>query len=353
MRSRLLNFAARLRCLGLVAAAAAAMPVALLAQSLDGTLVVANRDGGSVSLFDLEAGLEVARLPIGPRFPHEVAVSPDGSLAIAGEYGPASNHGRHVVVIDIADARIVGRMDLGPASRPHSLAFLPDNRRAVVTMEESDRLALVDTRSLTVIRTYPTGGREGHMVRLSPAGERAYVTSRGAEGTLSVIYLEEDRPPTVIATGRGAEGLAVAPDGSEIWVVNRAAGSISIVDAASLQVVATIEAPDGAGRAEMSPSGRVLVPNGTSARKVSKYLSLYERESRRVVQQLTMNGGEPGAGAYSIHMVGETAFIADRSVQSIEMRSLDNFDESHILTRAHDGPDGMAYSPVRVAAMTR
>jgi hypothetical protein len=47
------------------------------------------------------------------------------------------------------------------------------------------------------------------MVRLSPDGSRAYVTSRGTEGTLSVIFLEEERPPVVIATGLGAEGLDV------------------------------------------------------------------------------------------------------------------------------------------------
>ena len=84
-------------------------------------------------------------------------------------------------------------------------------------MQESDRLALVDLETRAVIRTYATGGRDGHMVRLSPDGSRAYVTSRGAEGTLSVIFLEEDRAPVVIGTGLGAEGLDVSADGSEVW----------------------------------------------------------------------------------------------------------------------------------------
>ena len=57
-------------------------------QGSGGTLLVANRTGGSISLFDLATGVEIARVPIGPAIPHEVAVSPDGRVALAGEYGP-------------------------------------------------------------------------------------------------------------------------------------------------------------------------------------------------------------------------------------------------------------------------
>nr|NIP60282.1 hypothetical protein [Gemmatimonadota bacterium]NIR80724.1 hypothetical protein [Gemmatimonadota bacterium]NIT89530.1 hypothetical protein [Gemmatimonadota bacterium]NIU33323.1 hypothetical protein [Gemmatimonadota bacterium]NIU37613.1 hypothetical protein [Gemmatimonadota bacterium] len=109
-----------------------------------GTLVVANRRGGSVSFFDLELGVEVARLPVGPRIPHEVAVSPNGRWALTGEYGSGDEPGRRLVVFDLTEARERGRIDLGERSRPHSMAFLPGGRRAVATMEMSDRLALVD-----------------------------------------------------------------------------------------------------------------------------------------------------------------------------------------------------------------
>src|SRR5688572_32309556 len=100
-------------------------------QHLGGTLLVANRTGGSISLFDLTTGVEMARVPIGPAIPHEVAVSPDGRLALTGEYGPNDAPGQHVVIIDVAEGRRVGRIDLGPKSRPHSLVFLRDGRRAV------------------------------------------------------------------------------------------------------------------------------------------------------------------------------------------------------------------------------
>ncbi|MGH9175819.1 MAG: gluconolaconase, partial [Vicinamibacterales bacterium] len=249
-------------------------------QDLGGTLLVANRNGGSISLFDLATGVEMARVPIGPAIPHEVAVSPDGRLALTGEYGPNDRPGRHVVVIDVAEGRLVGRIDLGPKTRPHSVVFMPDGRRAVVTLEQSDRIALVDVVDRTVLRTYPTGGREGHMVRLSPDGARAFVTSRGAEGTLSIISLAGETPPVVIPTGAGAEGLAVTPDGREVWVVNRIARSISIVDTRSLDVIQTIDVPPDARRAEISAVGRVLVPHGGTDAAPAQYLSVYDLRSR-------------------------------------------------------------------------
>lgn len=319
---------------------------AVFAAEPAGTLVVANQRPGSVSLVDLTTELEVARLAIGPTIPHEVAVSPDGRYAVTGEYGGRQNPGRRVVVIDIVNARIVGRVDLGSASRPHSFAFLPDNRHVLATMEEADRIALVDIEDLHIVRTFPTGGREGHMVRVSPDGAFAYVASRGAEGTLSVISLRENLPPAVIPTGRGAEGLAVSPDGTEVWVVNRQAGSISIVNTATLDVVATLPARPGAGRAEISAGGRVLVPNGSAGAEAGRYLTVYDLGSRRVEKEFAI--GE-GAGAFSIHLVGERAFVIDRAARSIAIYDLASLTPAATIVEDHANPDGVAYSPLRLA----
>ena len=295
----------------------------------------------------------MARVPIGPAIPHEVAVSPDGRLALTGEYGPNDGPGRHLVGIDVAEGRLVGRLDLGPKSRPHSVVFMPDGRRAVVTLEQSDRIALVDVMNWSVLRTYPTGGREGHMVRLSPDGARAFVTSRGAEGTLSIIALAGEAPPIVIPTGAGAEGLAVTPDGREVWVVNRIAKSISIVDTGSLKVVQTIEVPPDARRAEVSASGRVLVPHGGTDAAPAQYLSVYDSRSRGLVNRLAMHEGRKGPGGFGIHVVGELAFVSDRADRALFTMALDDFKSRRTLATGHDDPDGLALSPVRVAVLDR
>ena len=343
------------RCTGFPTFRAAGLIVACFvcasAAALEGTLLVANRAGGSISFFDLATRVEIARLPVGPIVPHEVAVSPDGRWALTSEYGPNDQPGRHLIVIDVRGARISGRIDLGPASRPHSMMFLPDNRRAVSTMQDSDRVALVDVATLEVLRIYATGGREGHMVRLSPDARRAYVTNRGAEGSLSVIFLDEDRPPAVIRTGAGAEGVAVSPDGREVWVANQREETISIIDAETLEKVATIGSRRFVGRAENGPAGRVVVSNGTTSQAVPQYLRVYDRAARTVLEEIPLRDGGPQLGIFGLLIHEGLAIVSDPSEGIIKIFDLHAMGEPDVLVTGHEAPDGMGWSPLRVDAM--
>jgi len=319
----------------------------------EGTLVVANRAGGSISLIDLPTGLEVARLPIGPTIPHEAAVSPDGRYALTGEYGPNSAPGRHIVLIDIVDARVIGRLDLGPNSRPHTVLFHPDGQHAVATMQDSDQIALIDLTSMQVVKTYPTGGREGHMLRLSPDGSRAYVTSRGAQGTLSVVFLDEDRPPVVIDTGRGAEGLSVTPDGSEVWVANRQEESISVIDTERLEIVAEVPSNRFAGRVDIGSDGLAVAPNGGGGGgPVLQFLRVFDVESRSVVGEVPLNDGVPSDGNFGVLLHGDSAFVGFPDAGTVRIFNVNDLTEPPVLlAQGHEAPDGIAWSPLRVGVM--
>ena len=323
------------------------------AMALDGTLIVSNRTGGSISFIDLPTGVEVARVPVGPFIPHEVDVSPDGRLALTSEYGPNGEPGRHVILMDIATATILARIDLGPSSRPHTALFLPDGRRAVATMQDSDQLALIDLEAGRVIRTYPTGGREGHMVRLSPDGSRAYVTSRLGTGTLSVIFLDEERDTVVIETGPGAEGLDVSADGRWVWVANRQERSISVVDSESLEVVAELDSRPYAGRIEMGPDGYAIVPNGGGGGEpVPQYLRLFDVQSRAMITEVPLRDGRPQDGNFGVLIQDGMAFASDPGEGTIQVFELDGLSNREVMIANHEAPDGMAWSPIRLNAMT-
>jgi YVTN family beta-propeller protein len=318
--------------------------------AVDGTLLVANRSGGSVSLIDLQSETEIARLPIGPIIPHEMAASPDGRWAVTGEYGGGANPGRHLVVIDVTAAEIVARIDLGPNSRPHSIAFLSDSRRVLATMEQSDSLALVDIIDREVLATWPTGGREGHMVRLSPDESRAYVASRGGPGTLSVIWLKENRPPVVITTGAGAEGIAVSPDGGEIWIANRGDESISIVDADTLQVAATIQGP-AVNRIEFLPNGQAVIPGGADAETSARYLTFYDGDTKQVARQLELPAGNAAGTGVRLLAADTMLFLADSALNVILMLDPESGDVPRRVVVNSDNADGMAWSPLRIEVL--
>ncbi|MYF69721.1 MAG: YncE family protein [Proteobacteria bacterium] len=320
--------------------------------SLDGTLLVTDRASGSIAFIDLATRTEVGRVPVGEIIPHEVAVSPDGQLALTSEYGPNGQPGQHIILMDVATASTVARIDLGPGSRPHTALFLPDGRHAVATMQDSDQLALVDLDAEAVIRTYATGGREGHMVRLSPDGSRAYVSSRLGDGTLSVIFLNEDRAPVVIETGPGAEGIDVSADGSEIWVANRQVETISVIDAESLEIVETLDSRRFTGRIEMGPDGFAISPNGGGGGgPVPQYLRLWDVESRSLLTEVPLTE-EPRANAFGVLIHDGMAFVGDRGAGDLLMFDLADLNDREVLMSDFGDPDGMAWTPVRVGAVT-
>jgi sugar lactone lactonase YvrE len=195
------------------------------------------------------------------------------------------------------------------------------------------------------------------MMRLSPDGSHAYVTSRGAEGTLSVVFLDEDRDPVVMQTGLGAEGLEVTPDGKEIWVADRQEESVSIVDSESLQVIERFKARPYAGRVGMDSSGRVVMPNGGGGGEpVPQYLRLLDRTTREMVAEVPLRDGEPQYGNFGILVHDGWAFATDPYAGTIQMFNLDTLlndePEREFISSDHDSPDGMAWSPIRVGIMS-
>ncbi len=318
------------------------------AQSLDGTLLVANREdvAGSVSLFDLPTGKEIARIPIGRGWPHEIAVSTDGRLALTAEYG-LETPGERVVVMSIPEARIVGFIDMGPDTKRNDSVFLPNGRHAIVTLETTDRLALVDVESLSVVRTLPIGdgAREGHMITLSPDATRVYVGGRLGRGTVSVVHLDGVTAPTVIPTGLGAEAIAVTPE-DEVWVLNQDANTISVIDPETLEILETFPSATQPRRLANLPGGRMAVINGNAS---TAGINIYNTATRSVLETLSVPAGDVAAGGFGFLVLGTHAFVSTRADGQILLYDLDRPRQlPRPYATGHDTPDGMAWSPLRV-----
>jgi len=85
-----------------------------LAVTHDGRrLLVTNRRGQSVSVFDIASGAEVARVPTKQRVVHGVVVSPDDRFAFVSVEGVAAEPGT-VEVLDLTSLTIVATADVPP-----------------------------------------------------------------------------------------------------------------------------------------------------------------------------------------------------------------------------------------------
>ncbi len=273
--------ALRLLLLLLIAAA----PLSAAAR---GIAFVMNSDGASISMIDMAREQELRRIPA-LREPHHWALTPDRKSVIVGdssgntllfldpETGALqrrllvadpyqlgfSPDGRFLVVnglarnqIDIytaGDFRLVKRF--AARSMPSHLAFAPDSGRVFVSLQGSNRLVAIDLRMMQMLWDKPVGE--------TPAGVlwhdgRLLVADMGTD-YLAEVDPGDGRVLRHIVTGKGAHNLFLSPDGGTIWVNNRVAGTITVLDAHRLTTVRTYRVSGGPDDLAFAPDGKVWV----------------------------------------------------------------------------------------------
>lgn len=331
----------------------AATPAAMRAQE-SGTLVVLNRADATATLIDLATRQVYATLPTGEA-PHEVAVSPDGRWAIVSNYGPAEAPGNTLSVIDIQEARLSEPIRLGAHRRPHGLAWLKDGTHALVTTEADSTLLLVNVPQGTVEAAIPTGQAISNMVALSPDGSRAYVANIGS-GSATMVDVASRRVIWTTPLAAGAEGIAVTPDGREVWVACRAANRIAVVGAPGLDTLASLPSPELPIRVQFTPDGKLALV--TLAR--SSELRMFDVAKRQPVGTVKMRvdraaqQGRNAAEGWDNDVVpiglviapdGKTAYVAATGADIIAVVDIRKRAIVDYLPAGRE-PDGMAYSKV-------
>ncbi|MGD8866552.1 MAG: YncE family protein [Gemmatimonadales bacterium] len=295
-----------------------------------GLLLVTNKSENTLSFFDPTSGEELARIETGPA-PHEVAVTPDGKLAFVANY--ASNS---LTVVDVPGRAAVGTIDLGEHQRPHGLAVSSDGSSVWVTTEGSQHLVQVDVATRSVKRAIETGQRVTHMVVLVGSLGKAYTANIGS-GTVTAIDIRAGKVLEHIATGAGAEGIAVTPGDRFVIVTNREAGTVSIIDPVSDQVVHEIEVGGFPIRVEVTPDGRrALVSQATAQSLVEIELSGWSIARQLAVGQMPVG--------IEIRPDGAVAYVANTQDDMLTVVDLDRFAVLSTIPGG-DEPDGMAWVP--------
>jgi YVTN family beta-propeller protein len=347
---------AALTLLGALAAGCVPTPSAgsAPASAAAGSLLVLNKAAASASILDVRTGATLATLPTGEG-PHEVAVSPDGRLAVVTNYGAPQQPGSTLTLLDLAARRPLATIDVAPLRRPHGVAWLPDGRRVAVTFETDSLVALVDVIERRVVARVRTNQGGSHMLALSRDGARAYVANIGS-GTVSMLDLEGRYLQRTTATGAGAEGIALSPEGARLWVTNRAANTVTVLDAETLTPVDTLRSADFPIRVAFTPNGRLaLVTNARSgtlrlfdaARGDSVATIALPVDSTRT--RGTMLGTEFGRGTgvpigVLVGGDGRTAYVANANADLVTVVDLAARRVTGYLTTGRE-PDGLAWVP--------
>ena len=137
-----------------------------------------------MAIVDPASGQVVGHAPTG-QDPHELAVSSDGKLAFASNYGGFGPQGGHTLsVIDIAARKELHRIDLSPLSRPHGLWFA--GGKLYFTVEANLAIGRYDPAVNKVDWILGTGQERTHMIVVGE-DEKTIFTSNVSSNTISII----------------------------------------------------------------------------------------------------------------------------------------------------------------------
>ena len=179
---------------------------------------VANEEGGSVSVIDLQDSLKNISIDISDSgkmmMAHNVQVAPNGKTVWVTAVPMDSNGINQLVVIDVNTGTIKSRVQLGKDLHVAHVVLDNESKYAFVTAKESNQVMQVDATTYQVVRKFDLGaGHSPHGLRY--ANGKLYVANMDAK-SMSVINIADGKI-TDIPLGGVVVQTAVTQDGRFIF----------------------------------------------------------------------------------------------------------------------------------------
>src|SRR5262245_54032563 len=140
--------------------------------------------------------------------------------------------GDSVHLIDPATNKVVGEIKGLPAN--HGAQASPDGTRIYISVEGNNTLAVVDAKSLSIIKSIPLTGRPNNL-SVSKDGKKVYVAIAALPGAVEVIDTTTLTSVKTIPTKGAEHNVYVTPDGKYLAAGSVGGRNMAIIDLATDQ----------------------------------------------------------------------------------------------------------------------
>ena len=252
------------------------------------SLIVANATGNSLSFIDPKTA-QVQRTVSGIADPYHLRFSPDMKWFVT-----AANRLNHVDIYRWTPENLASPLKLAKRiSAPRTPSHLSiDSKSSVVyvSMQDSDELMAIDLATLAPRWTVKTGKMPADV--FLTADDRTLLIGLTGDSVVEAYDVSVSPAKLIkrIPTGKGAHAFRSKGDKRHVFVSNRVANTISLIDTQTLAVVADYPAPGGPDCIEVLADGKTILVTSRWARK----LTFIDIDKRQVVRQLEVGRSPHG-----------------------------------------------------------
>jgi YVTN family beta-propeller protein len=263
------------------------------------TVYVVNAAEESVSVIDPQTGTTVApRIKVG-QAPNSIAISPDGKLALVGNFYSDS-----VSVINTSTNRVVGTIPL--TYEAHNVAIAPDGTAIVTSGTNFDDGAIsrIDPATRQVVGKPIPYEHRVHGLAITPDGLTALTANE--DGEVLFVDLTANRIVGHLYVGGRPSHIAVTPDGRYAVVPLNEPDAVAVIDLATRTMVGQpIPVAGSPYEVAISPDGRFAYVGDLGLPESS--ISKIDIAAHRVIDRGTIKGQ---AWGIALSSDGSLAYIA-------------------------------------------
>ena len=210
-------------------------------------------------------------------------------------------------------------------------ALSRDQRRLFVSMPLVNRVAVIDTESWSVLENVETAYKPS---RLTLLNDQLWVAT---EKSVNVVDAKSLEVVATIAAGRGLHQIAFSNEGARAFVSNGLDGTLSVIDTATLKKVADVKTGDTvAGVAFSTLSNAMYAIDGNAGT-----IAVVDAESLKIAKTIE---AKPGLNSVQFAPGGRWGFITNGRENVVNV--VDSSTAAIVTTAADVGiaPDQIAFT---------
>ena len=218
--------------------------------------------------------------------PNQCAVTPDGHYVAVPIVDKDA-----VDIVDVQQQKVVKTL---PVSKPHNAFNAGSNRYLFVSAMGANQINVIDLTTMTYSAKVAVGGIPRPYV-VTPDGRTMYVALTDLHGFMKVDVVSGNMQRVAMPSENQTpkqrpfepsntltHGLALAPDGAELWVTSLLDNSLYVYEVKANKITGRVPVGDGPNWVTFSPDGKYVCVSNTGTNDVSIIDVRTRREVKRV-----------------------------------------------------------------------